>query len=114
MKVAVPKESAPNERRVALVPEVIGKLTKDGVQRVEVSREAEDAWVQAQINSDGGIAKNLGGQDLSCTPGYYNQEGAEHKSRNWKQEQYWGSVMEFAGLLKEWREAEKLEGMQVG
>lgn len=32
MKVAVPKESAPNERRVALVPEVIGKLTKAGLE----------------------------------------------------------------------------------
>jgi NAD(P) transhydrogenase subunit alpha len=32
MKVAVPKETAPNERRVALVPEVIGKLTKAGIE----------------------------------------------------------------------------------
>ena len=32
MKVAVPKETAPNERRVALVPEVIGKLTKAGLE----------------------------------------------------------------------------------
>jgi H+-translocating NAD(P) transhydrogenase subunit alpha len=30
MKVAIVKESAPNERRVALVPEVIGKLTAAG------------------------------------------------------------------------------------
>ncbi|MFV8054772.1 flavin-containing monooxygenase [Mycobacterium sp. 48b] len=93
---------------------IIGKLTKDGVERVEVSQEAEEAWVNAQISSDGGIAKNLGGQDLSCTPGYYNQEGAEHKSRNWKQEQYWGSVMEFGDLLRAWREKDALDGMQVG
>ena len=32
MKVAVPRETAPNERRVALVPEVIGKLTKAGIE----------------------------------------------------------------------------------
>ena len=32
MKVAIAKETAPNERRVALVPEVIGKLTKAGVE----------------------------------------------------------------------------------
>lgn len=32
MKVAVPRESAPNERRVALVPEVIGKLVKSGIE----------------------------------------------------------------------------------
>ena len=32
MKVAIAKESAPNERRVALVPEVIGKLTGAGLE----------------------------------------------------------------------------------
>ena len=30
MKVAIVKESAPNERRVALVPEAVGKLTGAG------------------------------------------------------------------------------------
>src|SRR5918992_513941 len=32
MKVSVPKESAPGERRVALVPEVVQRLAKDGVE----------------------------------------------------------------------------------
>lgn len=32
MKVAIVKESAPNERRVALVPEVIGKLLSSGLE----------------------------------------------------------------------------------
>jgi NAD(P) transhydrogenase subunit alpha len=32
MKVAIAKESAPNERRVALVPEAIGRLTKAGIE----------------------------------------------------------------------------------
>jgi H+-translocating NAD(P) transhydrogenase subunit alpha len=32
MKVSVPKESAPGERRVALVPEVVQRLSKDGVE----------------------------------------------------------------------------------
>ncbi|HET7276363.1 MAG TPA: Re/Si-specific NAD(P)(+) transhydrogenase subunit alpha [Longimicrobiaceae bacterium] len=31
MRVAVPKESAPNEHRVALVPDSVGRLTKGGV-----------------------------------------------------------------------------------
>jgi H+-translocating NAD(P) transhydrogenase subunit alpha len=41
MKVAIAKESAPNERRVALVPEVIGKLTAAGLE-VLVERGAGD------------------------------------------------------------------------
>lgn len=53
---------------------IISKVANQGARRVEVTKEAEDAWVDAQRNSSGGIAKNLGGQDLSCTPGYYNLE----------------------------------------
>ncbi|HEX2232237.1 MAG TPA: Re/Si-specific NAD(P)(+) transhydrogenase subunit alpha [Thermoleophilaceae bacterium] len=42
MKVSVPKESAPGERRVALVPEVVQRLSKDGVE-VVVESGAGDA-----------------------------------------------------------------------
>src|SRR5215469_9905187 len=31
MKLAVPKEAAPDERRVALVPETVGRLVKSGL-----------------------------------------------------------------------------------
>ena len=92
---------------------IIGKVITDGAHRVEVTKDTEDAWVDAQRNSSGGIAKNLGGQELSCTPGYYNLEGAEHKARDWKQEQYWGSVIEFGELLKQWRETDTLDGLEV-
>ncbi|MGH7701200.1 MAG: NAD(P)(+) transhydrogenase (Re/Si-specific) subunit alpha, partial [Gemmatimonadales bacterium] len=30
MKIGVPRESAPNERRVALVPDAVGRLVKGG------------------------------------------------------------------------------------
>src|SRR5580698_4820683 len=44
MKAAVVKETAPGERRVALVPEGIGKLTAAGIE-VLVERGAGDsAW----------------------------------------------------------------------
>ncbi|PYO70548.1 MAG: hypothetical protein DMD64_17020, partial [Gemmatimonadetes bacterium] len=32
MKIGVPKEIAPNERRVALTPEVAGRLVKGGYE----------------------------------------------------------------------------------
>jgi NAD(P) transhydrogenase subunit alpha len=34
MKISVPKETAPGERRVALVPEVVARLVKDGLEVV--------------------------------------------------------------------------------
>jgi NAD(P) transhydrogenase subunit alpha len=42
MKVGVPKETAPGERRVALVPEVVGRLVKSGAE-VLLERGAGDA-----------------------------------------------------------------------
>ena len=39
MKVGVAKETAPGERRVALVPEVLGKLTAAGLE-ILVERDA--------------------------------------------------------------------------
>src|SRR5262245_54164037 len=46
MKVGVAKETAPGERRVALVPEVLGKLTAAGLE-VLVERDAgEGAAIQ--------------------------------------------------------------------
>jgi H+-translocating NAD(P) transhydrogenase subunit alpha len=53
MKVSVPKESAPGERRVALVPEVVQRLSKDGVGVVveggagEAAHHPDEAYEQA-------------------------------------------------------------------
>ena len=38
MKIGVPKETAANERRVALVPEVVRKLTGKGLEVVVAAR----------------------------------------------------------------------------
>jgi H+-translocating NAD(P) transhydrogenase subunit alpha len=42
MRIGVPKEVAPNERRVALTPDVVGKLVKGG-HEVEIERGAGDS-----------------------------------------------------------------------
>jgi len=39
MKIAVPRERAPGERRVALVPETAGKFVKAGIA-VAIERDA--------------------------------------------------------------------------
>ena len=43
-----------------------------GSQVVEVTREAEEAWVAKLLS---GPARLIGAPD--CTPGYYNNEGGE-------------------------------------
>ena len=53
MKVVVPRESAPGERRVALVPEAVGRLTAGGFEvLVETSAGAaagftDDSYTEA-------------------------------------------------------------------
>jgi NAD(P) transhydrogenase subunit alpha len=49
MKVSVPKERAPGERRVALVPEVVRRLAKDGI---DVVVEAGAGEAAAQTDAD--------------------------------------------------------------
>jgi NAD(P) transhydrogenase subunit alpha len=44
MKVAVVKESAPGERRVALVPEAVPRLRQAGVEVLVESGAGDDAW----------------------------------------------------------------------
>lgn len=44
MKVAVPKETAPGERRVALVPETVARLTGSGLEVVVEAGAGEGAW----------------------------------------------------------------------
>ena len=54
MIVAVPRETAPNERRVALVPETVQKLVKSGVEvRVERGAGVNAAFPDDQFTQAG-------------------------------------------------------------
>jgi NAD(P) transhydrogenase subunit alpha len=44
VKIAVPKETAPGERRIALVPETVGRLTGAGLEVAVESGAGEAAW----------------------------------------------------------------------
>ena len=76
LRVAVPKETAPGERRVALVPETVGKLVKDGLT-VEVESGAgtaayypDDAYVAAgaKVVPGAGAVLSGGGIVLKVSP----------------------------------------------
>src|SRR5579883_3588662 len=75
MNVAVPLEAAPNEARVALVPETVAKLTKAGVS-VKVARGAgeraafpDELYTQAGATVEGDPAALLSDADLVVTVG---------------------------------------------
>jgi len=87
---------------------IIGHASAEGHTVVDVTPEAEEAWVQVIIeNSTGGVG-GLGGED--CTPGYYNNEGQPHpKARQGSP--YGGGSIKFFEMLEAWRSADDFEGL---
>ena len=56
MKVSVVKETAPGERRVALVPETIGKLTAAGLEVLVESGAGDSAWLTDDSYAEAGAS----------------------------------------------------------
>ena len=79
------------------------------VRTVEVSEEAEAEWVATIIR-----LAVLAQQFLEdCTPGYYNNEGKPGE-RSGQNGFYGGGSVEFFRILREWREAGELHGLELG
>lgn len=93
MKLAVPKEIVEGERRVALVPESVKKLTKAGldvVVQADAGRAAsflDEAYTEfgAVIESD--VRKLYGDADivLKVQPPVYNEELGDHEAQLFKE-----------------------------
>ncbi|MDW3218962.1 MAG: NAD(P)/FAD-dependent oxidoreductase [Acidimicrobiales bacterium] len=88
----------------ALVDTCVGQ----GIETIEATPEAEDEWL-AVLH---GVAAGLAHYSASCTPGYYNSEGARtpQGARNLV---YPGSLLHYAGHLERWRDAGDLAGTVV-
>ncbi|HEX4834417.1 MAG TPA: NAD(P) transhydrogenase subunit alpha [Trebonia sp.] len=66
MKVAVVKESAPGERRVALVPEAVGRLRQAGIEVLVEAGAGDGAWFPDSAYEDAG-ARVVSPDDLYAT-----------------------------------------------
>ena len=87
---------------------VISCALDRGLQRLEVSAEAEAEWVDAVLQHSGMT------QDFSqnCTPGYYNNEGRPSDSSR-QNGFYFGGPLEFVKLLEDWRADGSLKGLAL-
>ena len=65
----VPHNLTEAARTIALM---VNHAQANGFVQIEVTREAEDRWVELLLT---GAGRMIGSQD--CTPGYYNNEGRE-------------------------------------
>jgi cation diffusion facilitator CzcD-associated flavoprotein CzcO len=76
-----------------------------GHDRVEVSKAAEDAWVELLLSG----SWMLGSQD--CTPGYYNNEGQDPGPRARLNVGYPQGAMAYFAYIARWRDSGAFEGI---
>ena len=89
---------------------VVAAVEQAGARTVEPTEAAEAEWVRTIVDTSGGRE----GFQESCTPGYYNNEGKPGEGPGWFGGNYGGGAPAFFRLLREWREAGSLEGLELG
>jgi cyclohexanone monooxygenase len=87
---------------------VISCALARGLQRLEVSAEAEAGWVDAVVQH-AGMTQEF---SQNCTPGYYNNEGQPSVASR-QNGFYFGGPMEFVKLLEDWRADGSLKGLAL-
>jgi cyclohexanone monooxygenase len=105
-----PNMTAMFDDQAVHVSYVIDEVIKRGKKTVEVTEDAEAAWVE-QIVALAGTGATEFLQD--CTPGYYNREGSVGAGASMQNSPYAPGITAFNALLKAWRDNGDLEGMEV-
>ena len=86
---------------------VVQRALEEGIETLEVSEDAEEAWVQQVLERASGRAEFA----EQCTPGYYNNEG--QPSRQAQQGFfYMGGPTEFVDILEAWRAEGGMQGLE--
>jgi cation diffusion facilitator CzcD-associated flavoprotein CzcO len=87
----------------------ISKAVERGATRVESVESAEEEW----FNLIAGTALHYGLYFTDCTPSYLNNEAGAPSEYAMKTACYMGSAVDWAELLRQWRAADKLEGLAL-
>ena len=74
---------------------------------VEVTKEAEDAWIELLLSGPGMM---LGSAD--CTPGYYNNEGQDAGPARQFFVGYPHGAMAYFAYISEWRNSGAFDGLE--
>ena len=90
---------------------IVREVLERGAKTIEVTEDAEQAWVDEIIRLAGtGATAFL----EECTPGYYNREGKVGKGISMQNSPYAPGINAFNALLAQWREKGDLDGMELG
>jgi cyclohexanone monooxygenase len=79
-----------------------------GAAEIEVTKEAEDAWLDLLLTGPGTIFGNA-----DCTPGYYNNEGQPDERTALFMRGYPGGAMAFFQYIDAWRTSGEFEGLEL-
>lgn len=85
---------------------VIAQAGKRDIASVEVSAEAEAAWVEYHESRSGPAIKMW----MECTPSFWNDEGKPSRKMI-RNGQFGGGVFELVKIFEDWREKGALEGL---
>jgi cation diffusion facilitator CzcD-associated flavoprotein CzcO len=101
----VPHNLTESGRTIAVM---VGHAVDNGFDQIEVSQEAEDAWMEVLASGQGfGI---IGSPD--CTPGYYNNEGQPLEKGGFLLQGYPAGAMAFFQYIDGWRSSGDFEGIE--
>jgi cyclohexanone monooxygenase len=100
------------EQQAKHIAYIISEAISRGATTVEPSQEGQDTWVKTVREH----AIDNSAFELSCTPGYYNNEGRGGGEANgaFLGDFYSPGFYEFDDLLTEWRDKGELEGLELG
>ncbi len=107
-----PNMTAMFDDQAVHVAYIVDEVKKRGARVVEVTPEAEDAWVQQIVALAGAGAAGIGAFLEQCTPGYYNREG-KSATANMQNSPYAPGINAFNAVLKQWRDEGDLGGMAL-
>ncbi len=100
----VPHNLVDSARTIAAI---IRHARDGGFGAVEVTKDAEQAWLELLHTGPGGT---LGGPD--CTPGYYNNEGQELGADLWLPRGYPYGASAYFTYIDNWRNAGTFDGLK--
>jgi len=88
------------------IAEIVTHAKKVGAKTVEVTEEAQKAWVDLLLS---GMGMMIGGPD--CTPGYYNNEGQDAGPAARLAVGYPAGATAYFSYIDDWRSSGKFEGL---
>ncbi|MBV1904545.1 MAG: NAD(P)/FAD-dependent oxidoreductase [Pseudomonadales bacterium] len=92
------------------IASIIKHTLDGGYKQVEVTREAEQEWIDLLLTGPGRPSV-IGSPD--CTPGYYNNEGQAMTAASKLSVGYPAGAVAYFDYISEWRESGNFEGLTL-